>query len=101
MSDFDPNKSPQENLERIAQTLERIEKHLAPPPLWQRGLKFGFEHFVMITGMIALVFFIWQIWGYVSIITNQVDVIKNGFTGITSGVGDYIPEGVKDLKFWE
>lgn len=103
MSSSKPPKAPQENLERIAQILERIEKHLAPPPLWQRTLSFGFNHFAMIVGMIVLIFFLWQIWGYVSVIMMQVDSIRSGFEMVTGSVGSHIPdlpESLKSFQFW-
>ena len=103
MSPSHRNNTPEENLERIAQTLERIEKYLAPPPLWQRGVTFFFQHFTLIVGMMALVFFIWQIWGYVAVIIHQIDSIRAGFSVLTEGIGKHmpqIPEGIKNFSLW-
>jgi len=88
--------TPQETLERIEMLLEKIEDHLAPPPLWQRVLKFVFEHLIMIISVVSLLYFTWKIWGYVSNIVTQVDGIKLTIDSIKS----FLSSNIDDLKFW-
>lgn len=95
--------TPQENLERIADLLERIESHLAPPPLWQRFLKFVFQHLTLFLGLIALVYFTWSIWDSVSIIVDYVSAIlgKIDFIeGFMDSIDGKVIHQIKSMQLW-
>ncbi len=96
-------KNPQENLERIAELLEKIEKHLAPPPLWQRSLKFTFEHLALILSVMAIAFFTWKMWGHISVMVGYVSDILEKIGLMTSAmdtIDEKFADQIKNLKFW-
>lgn len=74
-------KDPQENLERIAQLLEKIENHLAPPPLWKRGTSFLFQHAIVIVSLVSLLAVTLKIWGSVEGISDTVSNILPALQG--------------------
>ena len=69
-----PNRSPEENLQRIADMLERLDRKLNPP-LWQQGIGFLFSHFMVFATLAGLLFFTWQIWGTISSLLGVVQLI--------------------------
>jgi len=75
------SKDPQENLERIAQLLEKIEKHLAPPPLWKRGVTFLFQHAIIIISLVSLLMVTLKIWGSVEGISDTVSSLLPALQG--------------------
>ncbi len=96
MSIQNGERSPQETLESIEKLLFRIEQHLAPPPLWQRLLKFVFQHLFVIAALVAVTYFTWQIWGVISLVLDNVELIRSGMSSIGTSVSDKID----GLKFW-
>jgi hypothetical protein len=90
-------RSPQEVLESIEELLFKIERHMAPPPLWQRALKFGFQHLFTILILLSLAYFTWQIWDVISAVLNNVESIRTGL----SQMGTSLSEQAEGLKFWK
>lgn len=96
MPEQSPSPNPQDTLLRIEATLQKVERHLAPPPLWQRVIKFTFQHFLFIVSIIGLLYFTWKIWGYVSDIADQVSGIKL----LIDSMKTMLSKQLINLKFW-
>ncbi len=97
MSIENGERTPQETLESIEKLLFKIERHLAPPPLWQRFLKFVFQHVFVIVILLALAYFTWQIWGVIALVLDNVELIRSGMADFGASVSDR----VEGLKFWD
>lgn len=84
------SENPTELLQKIANHLEKIEKHLAPPPLWQRLLQFFFSHFATFLLLFGLLYFVFEIWSLVGGISQSVGSIWEKFSTFSG-----------NFKFWE
>lgn len=92
-----PRNTPEQTLERMRELLEKIEQHLAPPPLWKRILSFVFTHFFTLLTLLVLVFFIWKIWNALELVSENVSTIKIFLGNLKEGFG----EKVDSLQFWK
>jgi hypothetical protein len=96
MPEQPPSPNPKIPLLRIEKVLQKIEHHLAPPPLWQRAIKFIFQHFLFIVSLLGLLYFTWKIWGYVSGIADQVGGIKI----VIDSLKTMLSNQLENVKFW-
>lgn len=97
MSTETGERTAQEILESIEKLLFKIEDHLAPPPLWQRIIRFIFQHLFLFLTLLALAYFTWKIWGTIEYVSTNVNFIRDS----VSGLGTSITEKLNDLKFWK
>jgi hypothetical protein len=86
-----------QKLDRIIEALDKIERHLAPPPLWQRVISFTFQNFTIIISLVLLTYAVYKIWAVVSGVSENVDGIRELMIGLFQNMKD----GVSGLKFWE
>jgi len=88
-------RNPNENLQRIADILERLERKINPP-LYQKAIKFAFGHLILITTLLGLLYFTWQIWGTIGNLLSIVQMIFNKIGNFSGGLGGAL-DNVKQL----
>ncbi|QQS58900.1 hypothetical protein IPN35_04885 [Candidatus Peregrinibacteria bacterium] len=91
-----PSDTPEQKLERIAELLERIEKHLAPPPLWKRILFFVFPHILTFIILFLILLVTWKMWSALEFVSENISAIQIFLGNIKEGL-----EGkINSLQFW-
>lgn len=93
-----------ERWEYVMQKLDRIDRTLNPP-MWKSGLHWIFNHWVLITGLLALGYGLWQIWTVVQVsldfLQSLTDSMSRFGTNVTTPVKNLIEDVDLDtFRFW-